>query len=212
MLHILLSWIVFDPVSLIRTGGYASIALILFAESGVLVGIFLPGDSLLFAAGLLASSGILNIFILIILGTLAAILGDSIGYWFGAKVGLRLFAREDSLFFRKNYVERTQRFFDRYGARTIVVARFVPIVRTMAPILSGVGTMRYGRFLSYNMVGSILWITSVSLAGFFLGAAIPQSAHFVTLLSLIIVFVSLVPLLAHLFRHRRPPIITGDIA
>lgn len=146
-----------DPVVLIQSLGYVGLFSIVFAESGLFFGFFLPGDSLLFSAGLLASQDILDIYLLLIILPIAAITGDNVGYWFGAKVGPAIFTREDSLFFHKKHVERTHQFYEKYGAKAIILARFVPIVRTFTPILAGVGTMEYGKFLRFNMIGGFLW-------------------------------------------------------
>ena len=191
-----------DPVALVKAGGYVGIALFVFAESGILLGIFLPGDSLLFAGGLLAAAGFLHILPLAILVILAAILGDSVGYWFGAKAGDAFFTRPDSRFFKKEWVERTERFFETYGGRAIILARFVPIVRTIAPILAGVGSMRYSRFLSYNVIGGALWGAGVTLLGYFLGTLIPGSERYILPLSLIIITLSLLPILFRSFSKK----------
>ena len=139
-----------DPIAIIKAGGYLGIAIIIFSESGLLFGIFFPGDSLLFAAGLLSAAGFLAPIPLIIIVVLAAITGDSVGYWFGANVGPALFKRKDSFFFKQEYLKRTELFYQKYGGRAVVLARFVPIVRTLAPVLAGVGSMPYKKFLSYN--------------------------------------------------------------
>lgn len=162
-----------DPKFLVPTFGLAGVVAIVFAESGLFVGFFLPGDSLLFTAGLLASQGHFNI-VLLWAGCMAgAILGDSVGYAFGRKVGPRIFTREDSFFFHKRHIERTQAFYAKYGKKTIVLARFVPIVRTFAPILAGVGQMEYRTFLVYNIAGGIGWSTVMIFLGFGLGSAVP---------------------------------------
>ncbi len=153
MLDFLLACVHLDPIAIIKTGSYLGIAIIVFAESGLLFGIFFPGDSLLFAAGLLSGGGILSLAPLIILVVFAAILGDSVGYWFGANVGVNFFKRKDSLFFKQEYLKRTERFYQLYGGRAVVLARFVPIVRTLAPILAGIGSMKYFTFLRYNVLG-----------------------------------------------------------
>src|SRR3989344_2504382 len=153
--------------------GYLGITITIFAESGFLLGFFLPGDSLLFTVGLLASQGYFNIFILAILSTVAAVLGDNFGYYIGKKIGPSLFAREDSFFFKKKYVEDTQLFFEKHGKKTIILARFVPIVRTFAPILAGVGTMRYPTFIAYNVIGGILWCFGFLFVAFYLGRQFP---------------------------------------
>ncbi len=141
----------FDLISLIETIGYAGVFAVVFAESGILLGFFLPGDSLLFTAGLLASSGFFNIFLLMPLLFIGAVAGDSFGYYLGRKFGPGIFNRKESFFFHPNNAETSKRFFDKYGTKTIFLARFIPIIRTFAPVLAGVGKMAYGRFLSYNI-------------------------------------------------------------
>lgn len=163
-----------DLVKLITDVSYFGIFFILFAESGLFFGFFLPGDSLLFTAGFLASKGILNIWILLPLTFIAAVLGDNVGYWFGKKVGPKIFSREHSLFFNKHHVEKARSFYEKHGAKTIILARFVPAVRTFAPIVAGVGKMQYKTFFMFNIVGGFFWGIGVTLIGFFLGSLIPD--------------------------------------
>ncbi len=180
---------------LIRWGGYTILVAIVFAETGLLAGFFLPGDSLLVTAGLLAAAdGVLNVWVLIALLSLAAIAGDSTGYAIGYHLGPRLFHREDSRLFHKDHVARTQRFYEQYGAKTIVIARFVPIVRTFAPTVAGVGKMRYRTFLTFNVVGGIGWVLSMTLAGFFLGRSIPTIEHHLHWVIGIVILLSLLPI------------------
>src|SRR3989338_696601 len=148
MLDFLLACVHLDPLAMVQAGGYVGIALLVFAESGLLIGLFLPGDSLLFAAGLLAGGGVLAYAPLTAIVVVAAILGDTVGYWFGRKVGSALFSRPDSRFFKQEYLRRTESFYKKYGARAIVLARFFVVVRTIAPILAGAAQMPYARFLS----------------------------------------------------------------
>ncbi len=205
MLQFILSWVHLDPANvleLIKATGYVGIALFVFAESGVLMGMFLPGDSLLFAAGLLAAGGVLSIIPLVIIVVVAAILGDSIGYWFGTKVGTALYKRPDSRFFKQEYIHRTQHFYETYGGRAIILARFVPIVRTVAPVLAGIGSMEYRTFLSYNVVGGLLWGAGVTLLGYFLGSIIPDAEHYLLPITLGIIVISFLPILINFFRHR----------
>src|SRR3989338_8644806 len=152
----------FDLISLIKTAGYAGLFFIVFAESGLFIGFFLPGDSLLFTAGFLASQGYLSIVPLSLLCFLAAILGDNFGYAFGKKVGPAIFKKEDSLIFHKKHLERAENFYSEYGPKAIVLARFLPIVRTFAPILAGVGKMRYQTFFYYNVMGAAIWALGLS--------------------------------------------------
>jgi membrane-associated protein len=181
---------------LIRWGGYLALFIIVFAETGVLAGFFLPGDSLLVTAGLLAAvEGVLNIWVLNVILCTAAILGDSVGYWLGYHLGPRLFNRQDSFFFHKDHLERTKHFYEKYGAKTIVIARFVPIVRTFAPTVAGVGKMNYRKFFLYNIMGGIGWVLSMTLIGYFLGQAIPnieKKIHYVIVAVILISFLPLV--------------------
>ncbi len=189
-----------DLTAFAKTVGYVGLFLVIFAESGLFFGFFLPGGSLLFVTGLLASQGVFDIGLIVPLLALAAILGDNAGYWFGAKVGTRVFAREDSFFFHKRHVETTRRFYGRYGARVIFVGRFVPIVRTFAPILAGVAGMRYRTFFLYNVAGALAWGAGVALAGYFFGTVIPGIEHYITYVILGIIFLSLVPLVRDIVR------------
>lgn len=191
---------------LIRWGGYAVLVAIVFAETGLLAGFFLPGDSLLVTAGLLAAAdGVLNVWVLIALLSLAAIAGDSTGYAIGYHLGPRIFHREDSRLFHKDHVARTQRFYEKYGTKTIVIARFVPVVRTFAPTVAGVGKMRYRTFLTFNVVGGIGWVVSMTLAGFFLGRSIPKIEHHLHWVIGIVILLSLLPIARewHLSRRGR---------
>lgn len=193
----------FDIPALVQTAGYIGLFAIVFAESGLFFGFFFPGDSLLFTAGLLASQGLLNIWALVVLMTVAAILGDSVGYWFGKKVGPKIFTREDSFFFNKRHITRTQHFYAKYGPKAVVLARFVPVVRTFTPILAGVGTMPYGLFLRYNIIGGVLWGTGVTLLGYFLGAAVPGVDQYLLPIILAIIIISFLPVFREILRARK---------
>ena len=189
---------------LIRWGGYTALTIIVFAETGLLAGFFLPGDSLLVTAGLLAASdGRLNVWALVGLLSLAAIAGDSTGYAIGYHLGPRLFTREDSRFFHKDHLRRTQRFYEKYGAKTIVIARFVPIVRTFAPTVAGVGKMRYRTFLLYNVAGGAGWVLSMTLAGCFLGRSIPNIERHVHWVIGAVILISFLPILREWRQARR---------
>lgn len=203
MLNFLLACIQLDPIAIVQAGSYVGIALLVFAESGLLIGMFLPGDSLLFAAGLLSASGFLAIGPLMMVVVVAAILGDSAGYWFGAKVGDHLEDREDSWFFKQDYLKRTERFYQKYGGRTLILARFVPIVRTLAPILAGAGSMTYRKFLAYNIIGGFVWGMGMVVLGFSLGSVIPDSEKYIVPISLVIVVLSFLPILINLARGKR---------
>lgn len=186
-----------NPEQLISVLGLAGVVAIIFAESGLFFGFFLPGDSLLFTAGLLASQGYLNIWWLAPAATLAAILGDSVGYWFGAKVGPKIFSKEDSLFFHKDHLLKTSEFYERHGKKTIILARFIPIVRTFAPILAGVGKMDYQTFLTYNIIGGLIWGAGLTLAGYFLGVWVPNIDQYLIPIILAIIVVSFIPVIKH---------------
>lgn len=188
---------------LIRWGGYLVLVAIVFTETGLLVGFFLPGDSLLITAGLVAAAGGLNIWWTNALLVVAAVAGDSVGYAIGARIGPRLFTREKSLLFNPAHVERTRRFYARHGAKTIVIARFVPIIRTFAPVVAGVGTMAYRRFLFYNMAGGLGWVTSMTWAGYLLGRTIPNIGEYIHIVVIVVIVLSVVPIAVEILRERR---------
>jgi membrane-associated protein len=195
----------FDLLQIVKSLGYFGVWGIIFAESGLLVGFFLPGDSLLFTAGFVASQKLLNIWILILGAFLCAVLGDNVGYTTGYRFGRRLFQKEDSLLFQKKHLIRTQKFYQKYGKKTIVLARLVPIVRTFAPIIAGVGAMHYRTFMFYNLLGGFLWTFGVTLLGYFLGKSLPAEQVDQYLLPIIglIIIVSLVPSVIHLIQENR---------
>jgi len=172
---------------------------VVFAESGIFVGFFLPGDSLLFTSGLLASQGILNIYTLVPVVFVAAILGDNIGYTFGRKIGIKIFTKEDSIFFHKDHIARAQHFYEKYGKKTIVLARFIPVVRTFAPILAGVGGMSYQTFLVYNIVGAFFWAVGLTLAGYLLGNLVPNIDKYLFPIIGGIILLSFLPVIREVF-------------
>jgi len=191
---------------LIRWGGYLVLCIIVFAETGLLAGFFLPGDSLLVTAGLLAAvdDGVVNIWLLNLLLSLAAIAGDTTGYWIGHYAGPRIFNRQDSIFFHKDHLVRTQKFYEKYGPKTIVIARFVPIVRTFAPTVAGVGRMQYRKFLLYNVAGGIGWVLSMTLAGYFLGRSVPNIEKQIHWVIAIVILLSFIPIIREFFVSHRP--------
>jgi membrane-associated protein len=191
-----------DPSKLLATFGTIGLLAIVFAESGLLFGFFLPGDSLLFTAGLLASQGKLNLAVILVGCFVAAVAGDQVGYAFGNRVGPALFRRPDSRFFKQEYVEKAQGYFDRYGSKTIVLARFVPVVRTFAPIVAGVGSMSYRTFLTFNLLGGFLWACGVTILGYFLGE-ISWVRHNLELAILGVVALSVLPIAFEMARARR---------
>jgi len=188
---------------LIRTVGYLGLFGIVFAESGLFFGFFLPGDSLLFTAGFLASQGYLNIWILLAVLFVAAVLGDNVGYTFGRKVGHKIFSRTDSIFFHKDNLVRAEKFYEKYGSMTIIIARFVPIVRTFAPIVAGIGKMSYKVFFLYNLIGGLLWVLSMTFAGYLLVKIIPDIESHLTLVVGIIIILSILPPIFHFIKEKR---------
>jgi len=193
----------FDLVSLVKTAGYLGLGAIIFAESGLLVGFFLPGDSLLFTAGFLASQGYLAIVPLIILLFIAAVSGDAVGYLFGKKVGPRIFSRPESFWFRPTHVEKTKTFFDRYGPKTILLSRFLPVVRTFAPIMAGVGGMRYRVFATYNAVGALLWACGLTLLGYLFGQSVPHADKYIVPIVFLIIILSILPAVWQIIKEKR---------
>jgi membrane-associated protein len=192
-----------DVQGLIQWGGYTVLAAIIFAETGLLVGFFLPGDSLLVTAGLFAAKGDLNIAVLLVLLCAMAILGDTAGYWFGRTTGPKIFTREKSIFFAKDHLLRAKAFYEKYGNKTIVIARFVPIVRTFAPIVAGAAEMPYGRFFSYNIIGGIGWIASMLGGGYFLGRVIPGIESKIHYVIIIVILLSIMPAVVEIVKARR---------
>ena len=192
-----------DPERLIVTFGTIGLLLIVFAESGLLIGFFLPGDSLLFTAGLLASQGKLNFGVVLVGCVVAAISGDQVGYLFGRRVGPALFRRPDSRLFKQANVERSRAYFAEHGAKTIVLARFVPIVRTFAPILAGVGNMPYRTFVLFNVAGGVLWAAGLTTAGYVLGNTIPSIDSYLLPVIAGIIVLSFLPVLYELRKARR---------
>ena len=182
--------------------GYGLLAGIVFAETGLLVGLFLPGDSLLFTVGVVAGAGDLDIVKISLLLALASVAGDQSGYFLGRRTGPRIFSRPDSRIFKQEYVTRTQAFYARHGGKTLIYAKFVPIVRTFAPFMAGVGRMAYSRFVSFNVFGGLGWVLSMTLAGYYLGAIPVIRSNFEKVV-LGIVFLSVAPLVLHYFRARR---------
>ena len=191
------------PDQLIAWGGYVGLVVIVFSETGLLAGFFLPGDSLLVTAGLMAAQGTLDYLFLSTILTVTAIVGDSTGYWIGSFAGPRLFKREDSFFFHRKHVERTHQFFEKHGGKTIILARFVPIVRTFAPTVAGVGKMSYRKFFMFNVAGAVLWVWGMISIGFFLGKTIPDIDKHLHLVILVVIFVSFLPVLFEWRRSRK---------
>jgi membrane-associated protein len=194
---------------LIQNVGYVGLFAIVFAESGLFFGFFLPGDSLLLTAGLLASRDILNVLILIPVLFVGAVLGDSVGYWFGAKTGPRIFKREESLLFKPKNLLAAKKFYDKHGGKTITLARFLPFIRTFAPIVAGAVQMEYRRFLLFNFLGGVVWAIGMTLLGYFLGSALGHVEgidKYFTLLVLAFFFIPGIPTLLHLWRDNKEAI------
>ena len=192
-----------DPKSLIETFGTIGLFAIVFAESGLLVGFFLPGDSLLFTAGLLASQGVLNLPVILVGCFVAAVAGDQVGYLFGGRVGPALFKRPDSRFFRQSHVEKARMYFDKAGPKTIVLARFIPIVRTFAPIIAGVAQMPYRTFVTFNVLGGFLWAIGVTVLGYVLGETIPDIDKYLLPTVAVILALSFIPIFREFRKMRR---------
>jgi membrane-associated protein len=197
-----------DLPGLIQWAGYVGLAAIVFTETGLFFGFFLPGDSLLVTAGLIASGVLeakgvsLNVYTLGLLLTAAAILGDNTNYWIGRLTGPRIFNRDESLFFRRKHVERAHAFYERHGAKTVVLARFMPVIRTFAPLVAGVAQMKYRTFLTYSVMGGIAWIWSMLFIGYFLGRYIPGVEKHVEVVILVVIFLSILPGIVSWWRER----------
>jgi membrane-associated protein len=192
-----------NPESLIEAFGTLGLFAIVFAESGLLFGFFLPGDSLLFTAGLLASRGTLSLPVVMLGCVVAAIAGDQVGYVIGRRAGPALFRRPDSRLFHKKNVERAHAYFEKNGPKTIILARFLPVIRTFTPVVAGVGQMDYGRFVTFNVIGGVLWGAGVTMLGYTLGSSIPDIDRWLLPIILVISAASFVPVILELVRLRR---------
>jgi membrane-associated protein len=195
-----------DPTALIMWGGYVALTIIIFSETGLLVGFFLPGDSLLVSAGLIAARGTLDVWFMCALLTVAAILGQTVGYAIGKAAGPRLFAREDSMFFKRSHLQRASNFYAHHGGKTIVLARFMPIVRTFVPVVAGAARMRYRQFQIFNVVGGALWVCGMLMIGYGLGRYIPGIEKHIDKVIILVIAVSLAPGLISAWRRRRAAI------
>lgn len=194
---------IMDVRHLIATGGTVAICGIVFVETGLFFGFFLPGDSLLITAGLFAAKGDLNISLLLTLVALCAVVGDQVGYAIGRTAGKALYDRPDSRFFKKSHLNRAHEFYEKYGAKTIVLARFMPFVRTFAPAVAGAAQMNYRTFVTYNIVGGVLWVWSMLLLGFFLGRMIPNLDKYIHVVIAVVVFLSILPGIIEYLRERK---------
>jgi membrane-associated protein len=193
---------IYDVEGIIRWGGLLMLVVIVFAETGLMIGFFLPGDSLLVTAGIFAAAGHLDIVSLLFWVTLAAIAGDQLGYYIGYRTGPRIFRREDSLLFKREHLLRARDFYERHGGKTIILARFIPIIRTFAPVVAGVGQMEYRRFVTFNVVGGFLWVWGMSLLGVTLGNAVPDIDKHIHVVIAVVVFLSILPAIIEYFRSR----------
>lgn len=198
MLHTIL-----DPLFIIKTLGLLGVVAIVFAESGLFFGFFLPGDSLLFTAGFLASQGLISIYWLLILCFIAAVIGDNVGYLFGRKVGPMIFNKEDSLFFHKKHINRAQDFYNKYGKKTIFLARFIPIIRTFVPIVAGVAGMEYKTFFRFNIIGGFVWTWGMLGTGYILGNIIPNAEKYLSLIIIVIIIISFIPAVYEFFKQKQ---------
>lgn len=190
-------------IELIKTVGYLGVTIAVFAESGLFIGFFLPGDSLLFTAGFLSSQGILNVLALAVLAFVAAVVGDSVGYSFGRKVGKRIFDRENSFLFNRKNLIKAKAFYEKHGSKTIVLARFVPVVRTFAPIVAGAADMKYRTFISYNLIGGLFWTQLMVWGGYFLGSIVPDVDKYILPIIALIIVLSVLPVVREYYLSRR---------
>jgi len=197
---------------LVQWAGLFGLAAIIFSETGLLIGVFLPGDSLLVTAGLLAARGYLNVYALAPVLTVAAICGNSVGYFIGRATGPRIFSRENSLFFNKKHAIRAHEFYEKHGRKTIVLAQFMPIIRTFGPVVAGVGGMKFRTFITFNIIGAVLWIWSMVAIGYFLGSYIPGIDQHIEIVVAIVVFISLLPGLISWYRGKRAKQYDGSSA
>lgn len=198
-----------DMMEIIKAIGYIGLFGIVFAETGLFLGFFFPGDSLLFVAGILAAQGFFSLPILLAGLFVSAFLGNMFGYWFGGYVGPKIFSREDSLLFKKSHLLKAQKFYDRHGPKMIVLARFIPIVRTFAPIVAGVAKMHYGTFAFYNFVGALLWSVGLTTLAYYLGGLVENIDRYLLPIVLLIIFLSILPAIFEYWRERRH-LVGGD--
>lgn len=191
-----------DLPALIKWAGYFGMTVIVFSETGLLVGFFLPGDSLLVTAGLVSARGLFDVYVLGMMLHIAAILGNSCGYFIGRSTGPRIFTRENSLLFNRRHVLRAQEFYARHGRKTIILAQFMPIIRTFSPVVAGVGRMPYRQFLTISIVGTLLWVWSMLFIGYFLGRYIPGVDQHIEIVVILVIFISILPGIISWWRRR----------
>ncbi|MGZ3884175.1 MAG: DedA family protein [Bacteroidia bacterium] len=195
-----------DPQSIIQYGGFWLLLFIVFAETGLLIGFFLPGDNLIFIAGLLCATkpALLGFSFPVVLAAmmLAAITGNMFGYWFGRKAGERLYSRKDSFFFKKRHLETTKAYYEKHGGKTLIIGRFLPVIRTFAPILAGVIKIELPKFLAYNVIGAVLWIGSIGSIAFYLGQRFPETENYLGYIFVTLIVLTALPILRAYFRKR----------
>jgi membrane-associated protein len=196
---------IYDVQGIIQWGGILLICVIVFVETGLFVGFFLPGDSLLVTAGVFAAAGHLDLLTLLVAASMCGIAGDQLGYWIGRKAGGALYGRQDSLFFKRRHLERAREFYETHGGKTIVFARFIPILRTFCPVVAGAAHMHYGRFMTYNIGGGIGWVFGMVLSGFFLASLVPNISERIHYVIAVVIFLSFLPPIIHALRSRSRP-------
>lgn len=202
----------FNVDHLIQSGGILLISFIIFAESGLLIGFFLPGDTLLFGAGLAASQGTLSLVILLLAVIAAAVIGDNVGYSIGKKMGPSLFTKKDGVLFRKDYIDTAEKFYAKHGGKTIIIARFTPIVRTFAPVVAGASNMSRKRFFAFNIIGGIVWASVMTLLGYFVGSKVPGLGKYMDLVIFGVVILSITLALAHILKDQKTRTMIKDKA
>jgi membrane-associated protein len=191
-----------DLRSVIEAVGLIGIYAIVFLESGMMIGFFFPGDSLLFTAGVLASQGFFNVWALALGSFVFAVLGDSIGYMIGHKYGKRLFSKEKSFLFRKDHLLKAEKFYEKHGGKTIILARFIPVIRAFAPVVAGIGSMKYSTFLAYNLVGGFIWAVGMTFLGYFLGNLITDVDRYLLPIVVLIILISVAPAIYHFIKEK----------
>jgi membrane-associated protein len=192
----------FDANSIVQSGGLIILAVFLFAEVGLFLGFFLPGDTLLITAGILAKQGKFNIAIVIVIAAIAAILGDNTAYLIGRNVGDRVFKKKDSLLFDPKHIERSENYYEKYGTKTVLIAHFIPVIRTFTPLLAGVAKMRYSKFVLFDAIGDIVWAITVTLLGYYVGSRIPNIDHYLLAIVGLVVIFSITPTIYHLVNRQ----------
>jgi membrane-associated protein len=192
----------YNVEAVVRYGGTLIVCVFVFIETGLFVGFFLPGDSLLVTAGVFAAAGLVDLPALLLFATICAVAGDQTGFWIGRALGQRLYKKEDSFFFRRSHLMKAHDFYEKYGPKTIVLARFIPIIRTFAPAVAGAAGMNYRKFVTYNVLGGILWVEGVVLAGYFLGRSIPNIGKHIHLVIAAVIFLSFLPIVYELWKAR----------